>query len=272
MNSNASTGHARPTILIVEPSQTLRSVLSSQCEGRGASVKFVDDVPSALAEVAQSKPTAIITVVELEGLNGFSLLAALKSSPTHRAMPIVLLTSNAGPSTGACYYQPDHIVIKDGSMRDNLEHFLDSVGLSTRSDANPDTDPAALRGKRVLLAEDSIINQTVAGRILHVAGIEVVAVDDGVQAVIAIQEEPFDLVLMDIHMPNMGGYEAARILRSSGLTIPILALTGEEAENIDQDKASGTFDEILHKPIKREALLEACYEHIVGTKDQEQAA
>ena len=261
-----------PTILIVDPSKTLRSIYAAHCEGRGASVEYAPDVPAALAAVGKCKPTAIITVDELEGLNGASLVAALKSSPEHRAIPIVLLTPNSLRPEDIGHYQPDHIAMQDGGMRESLERFLGSVGLGMRGVTDEDTEPTMLEGKRVLLAEDSLVNQTVVGRILHVAGVEVVVVDNGAQAVATALRESFDLILMDIVMPTLDGYEATRILRSSGLQIPILALTGEDAKNIDESRVRGGFDFVLHKPVERADLLRACNEHIRKAESKDEAA
>ena len=263
------------TILIVEPSTTMRSVYASHCVGRGAAVEYVPDVASALAWVGDKKPAAIITVDELQGVNGASLVAALKSSPEHRAIPIVLLTPNALRPEDIGLYQPDHVLIKDGSMRESLEGFLDSVGLGVRgvvgSEGASDELPA---GTRVLLAEDNVVNQTVVGRILHVAGAEVVAVGNGAEAVASALREQFDLVLMDIQMPTLDGYEATRILRSSGLTIPIVALTGEEESEFKSSASQGSFSGVLYKPVERTELLRACCEHLSSAANpaEEEAA
>ncbi len=247
------------TILVVEPSATMRSVYASQCAGRGATVECVDDVAEAIAWVSRRKPAAIITVDELKGLNGSSLVAALKSSPEYRAIPIVLMTPEPLCPGDLGHYLPDHFLVKDNTMRASLEGFLDSIGLGLRGVEQEQTAAETLpEGTRILLAEDNAVNQTIVGRILHVAGAEVVAVGNGAEAVTCAMREPFDLVLMDIQMPTLDGYEATRILRSSGLTTPILALTGEDRGEFEAQSMRGSFDGVLYKPVERTDLLCAC--------------
>ncbi len=262
-----------PTILVVEPSSTMRAVYASHCEGRGASVEYVPDVPAAMAWVSARKPMAIITVDELEGLNGICLVAALKSSDEHRAIPIVLLEPNEPSSDGLGLYQPDHTLVKDSDMHESLENFLDSIGLGVRGVVGKEGDCESLPdGTRVLLAEDNIVNQTIVGHILHVAGAEVVAVGDGARAVAEALKQPFDLILMDIQMPTLDGAEATRILRSSGLTIPILALTGEEEEEFNKNTGRRGFNHALYKPVDRSELLSVCREQLRLAESAEEGA
>ncbi|MDA1266883.1 MAG: response regulator [Planctomycetota bacterium] len=259
----------RPTILIVEPSPTMRSVYGAHCKGRGAAVEYVADVAEAIRFVTQRKPAAIITVDELEGMNGASLLAALKCSPAHRAIPVVLMTSNEVHPEQFGPYGPDHVVRKDGELRQSLEGFLDSVGLGVKGLVAGDGGTERLpEGTRILLAEDNMVNQTVVGRVLHVAGAEVVAVNNGAEAVASALREPFDLVLMDIQMPTLDGYEATRILRSSGKDLPIVALTGEDEESFRACSAHTAFDRVLFKPAGRAELLTCCQELLAAARSK----
>ncbi len=96
--------------------------------------------------------------------------------------------------------------------------------------------PLALRGLRLLLAEDNAINQVVAKEILHLAGAEVEIVDDGEQAVLAVESDPrgFDLVLMDLNMPRLDGHAAARRILALDPSLPVVAMS---ANTGDDDRA-----------------------------------
>ena len=133
----------------------------------------------------------------------------------------------------------------------------------------------SLQGVRILLAEDGFDNQQLIGLMLRNAGAEVEIAEDGCQAVEKAQSGLFDLILMDINMPAMDGYEATRMLRSLGYERPILALTANAmTEDAARCLQAGCNDH-LTKPIDQLRLIRAvgCYAGaIVGGSDAGHAA
>jgi CheY-like chemotaxis protein len=119
----------------------------------------------------------------------------------------------------------------------------------------------SLSGVRVLVAEDNAINQKIVRIMLQKAGCDVLAVDDGNKAVQAVQTGQFDLVLMDLHMPQLDGLEATRQIRAlenKVKEIPIIALTAS-AFTDDRDRClSAGMNDFVTKPIKLDYLLEKC--------------
>jgi CheY-like chemotaxis protein len=119
--------------------------------------------------------------------------------------------------------------------------------------------PIRHHGKHILLAEDNKINQMVAKELLRVEGFETTVADNGRIAIELLQQQQFDLVLMDIQMPEMDGFEATRIIRSDKrfTDLPILAMT---ASAMSSDKelsfAAGMNDHIV-KPIDPNILYRA---------------
>jgi CheY-like chemotaxis protein len=124
-------------------------------------------------------------------------------------------------------------------------------------------DPS-FRHARVLLVEDNRVNQLVAARMLKAFGIEAAVVADGAQAVRAVQEKTFDLVLMDCQMPELDGYDATRAIRewesvrmAAGITtrLPIVAMTANAMLGDREKCLAAGMDDYLSKPIKRDVLL-----------------
>ena len=126
--------------------------------------------------------------------------------------------------------------------------------------ADAAAQPTAGRPRRILVAEDNAVNQLVIERMLASLGHQVRLVGDGAQALQALTESPYDLVLMDCQMPNMDGLQATRLLRAReapGQHVPVIALTASAlAEDEAACRAAG-MDAFIAKPINREALLQA---------------
>ncbi|MCG5531570.1 PAS domain-containing protein [Halorhodospira halochloris] len=119
-----------------------------------------------------------------------------------------------------------------------------------------------LRGHRLLLVEDNEINQEVATELLEKTGATVETAENGAVAVEAIRANPPDLVLMDLQMPVMDGYEAMRVLREEGHDRPILALSAAVMDEDRQRAAQAGADGHLGKPIESPDLYAALTEHL----------
>lgn len=120
----------------------------------------------------------------------------------------------------------------------------------------------ALRGLRILVAEDGLDNQRLIGHILKHAGAHTVIVNNGLEAIDQIMKcdppESFDMVLMDMQMPKMDGYQATRRLRESGIRIPIIALTAH-AMSSERDKCRQMgCNDYMTKPINRKLFVNMC--------------
>lgn len=128
-------------------------------------------------------------------------------------------------------------------------------GVDTRpvvaNDERADTTPIAI-GLRVLLAEDNPINALLAKSLLVRNGCHVVAVGNGAEALRAVQDAPYDLVLMDVHMPVMDGFEATRAIRALGgsfLETPIIALTAAAMEEDRRACKNAGMNDFITKPL-----------------------
>jgi PAS domain S-box-containing protein len=128
-----------------------------------------------------------------------------------------------------------------------------------------------LRGMRVLLAEDSIDNQELLRTVLGNVGAEVEVVENGRLAIERAQAGNFDVVLMDMNMPEMDGYEATRRLRDRGYSRPILALTANAMSGDCEHCLSAGCNAHLAKPIDRKQLIEAVAQYTMSKASQSDA-
>ena len=118
-------------------------------------------------------------------------------------------------------------------------------------------DAPSIAGLSVLLVEDNPINQLVASRMLENLGCDVSIVSDGLEAIEAVEEDRFSMVLMDCHMPNLDGWSATRALRAAGWRLPIVALTASVMpDEIARCHSSG-MDDYLSKPLEQHKLHRA---------------
>ncbi|WBA42383.1 PAS domain S-box protein [Hymenobacter canadensis] len=129
-----------------------------------------------------------------------------------------------------------------------------------------------MRGKRVLLVEDNEYNRLLAKSFLRQAHIEVIEAENGAIAVDLARRQAFDLVLMDVQMPIMNGYEAtARLRKELGLTIPIIALTANAIRGDNQACLTAGMDDYLSKPFHEDELLKMVHEWLLSPPNTEAA-
>jgi signal transduction histidine kinase len=132
-----------------------------------------------------------------------------------------------------------------------------------------------LPGLRILVAEDNPINQAVARAILEATGAKIEMAGDGRQALDRLVSESFDLVLMDVHMPEMDGIEAvSRIRAGQGgrPDIPVIALTADAMAGEDKRLRGLGFDALQHKPVQPAALIGAIVEVLKSRREADSAA
>jgi len=252
----------RSDCVLLEPSATFRRLCTRVLAEREIQPCYVDDVGSALQAIRERTPVLVISSGFPSSFPGSSLVAALRESPSHRAIPIVMISGNPEQCRRGAYHRPDALIAKDSDFETNLRGFLDEIGLEEPRVGEGEERPLNLDGCLILLAEDSRVNQVLTSRILHAAGAEVVVVENGRDAVDASERTNFRLILMDIEMPEMDGREATRLLRAAGVSLPILAMTGHDAETFGEEAKEIGFDGVLPKMLPRGELVKTCIDHL----------
>ncbi len=132
--------------------------------------------------------------------------------------------------------------------------------VTPRNEGSVQSLPSAARPSRILLAEDNAVNQRLGRRILENGGHTVVVAANGVEALAALRRQTFDLVFMDVQMPEMDGLEATAAIRrdeaGSSRRIPIVALTAHAMAGDRERCLAAGMDGYLSKPIRARELLD----------------
>jgi signal transduction histidine kinase/CheY-like chemotaxis protein len=141
------------------------------------------------------------------------------------------------------------------------------------AEAGEDGDAEGLSGLRILAAEDNPINQAVIRAILEAIGAEIEIAENGALALERLERDRFDVVLMDVHMPVMGGVEALAAIRAKGgAAPPVIALTADAMAGETQKLLALGFDDVQPKPIQPLALAEAIVRAYAAAEGRRSAA
>ena len=152
---------------------------------------------------------------------------------------------------------PTRIEPDDGVAVWNKYELIDELNVLMQTEKGTD-----MYNGKILVAEDNPSNQKLITILLQKIGLEVTIADDGQKAVEKCQSETFDIILMDMQMPNMNGYEATRHLRSQGVTLPIIALTANAMMGDEEKCLEAGCSGYLSKPIDRVKLNEVISQHL----------
>ncbi len=263
--------------LVVDDNATNRRILEEVLRNWGLRGVAVDGGAAALAAVGQAaddgEPFPLVLLdAHMPEMDGFDLAERIRRVSAMAGTAIVMLTSAGHPEDVArCRALGiDAYLMKPVKQSELLEAVLTALGQSLRFAQAPAARrfPPAAAGKkgrpaplRILLAEDHPVNQKLAVRLLEKQGHSVVVAGDGKEALAALARRPFDLVLMDVQMPAMDGFETAgcirRLEQGTGRHIPILAMTAHAMKGDRERCLEAGMDGYVAKPIQPHELYEA---------------
>ena len=269
-------------VLVVDDNETNRNVLAQQLSNWGANTTIAADAPSAIETMRQATEPFDLAIVDgdMPGMDGFALAEQIQQNPAMaRTVLLLALATRIQGLTDQCERigVASHLV-KPVFERNLLEAIRGALGRrpssdlrygqhvqgKAQSDVNePRPGLSDRRSLRILLAEDNVVNQMLTVRTLERKGHQVVVVHDGTEVLPALRQEQFDLILMDVQMPNMDGFEATAAIRraeqtegGAGRHIPIIALTAS-AEGDDRRRClESGMDEYVTKPIDGQSVFE----------------
>jgi len=128
---------------------------------------------------------------------------------------------------------------------------------------NIDVDLSTSQLYNILVVEDNKINQVVTKKIIQSSNMGCTIVDDGFAALVALERESFDIILMDINMPLINGFDTSRKIREKGITIPIIALTAFDKQEVAEQAISAGMNDVLMKPFEPSMLFQVIQNQLI---------
>jgi signal transduction histidine kinase/DNA-binding response OmpR family regulator len=262
-------------VLVVDDNATNRLVLQEMLRTWGMRPTVCTDAEHALTEleaaaVAQ-KPFALALLdAKMPVMDGFELATRIRSHAGLRGGAILLLSSSGGvgQAARAKVAGVSLTLMKPIKQSELLDAIMTALGETPEEPAQPSAAIPSRRGPRlrVLLAEDNPVNQRVARTILEKQGHTVVSAHNGREALARVQAERFDVVLMDVQMPELDGLEATRAIREiesgTGAHVPIIGVTAHAMKGDRERCLASGMDGYVAKPIRPPALFAAIDEAI----------
>jgi CheY-like chemotaxis protein len=227
------------------------------------------------AREARAPYRLVLTDMHMPNMDGFALIEEIRKRPELSTATIMMLTS-AGHKGDAARCKELGISayllkpIRQSELREAIARVLGAekpegaIPLITRYSLQDAREPGS--SLKVLLAEDNTVNQRLAVRLLEKRGHRVVVAANGLEALGALKKESFDLVFMDVQMPEMDGMEATAAIREeekrSGGHVPVIALTAHAMKGDREKCLAAGMDGYLTKPIRPQELDEVLDEYV----------
>ncbi len=269
-------------VLVVDDNTTNRRVLTGILRMWQARPTAVDGGPAAVQELRRAAAAGepyplLLTDAMMPEMDGFMLVEELRKEPSLAPRTIMMLTS-ADRQTDAARCRrlgmAAYLVkpVKADELQIAILAALSGVNREKRAAAPARQTAAVATGEthpakrlRILLAEDNPVNQRVAMHILQKGEHSVLAVENGRGAVEALAREEFDVVLMDVQMPEMDGFEATNVIRTgeqiTGRHVPIIAMTAHAMQGDRERCLEAGMDDYLSKPVRAAELLGLVQKH-----------
>ncbi|HXG18176.1 MAG TPA: PAS domain S-box protein [Methylomirabilota bacterium] len=258
-------------VLVVDDNATNRRILHEQLRAWGLQPTLAGSGPDALGllqeAAAQGQPfPLILTDVHMPEMDGFTFVERLRQQSHGSSVTLLMLTSaeqNADLArcrrlgVAGCLLKP----LKPAELQRALLQALGHTRATQPQPAPLPPAPLPQRPLRILLAEDNTVNQKLAVRLLQKWGHTVSVADNGHEALRRVEDEAFDVVLMDVQMPQLDGLAATAAIRAreqrTGTYLPIIAMTAHAMKGDRERCLAAGMDDYVSKPLKTGELQAA---------------
>jgi CheY-like chemotaxis protein len=257
-------------VLVVDDNATNLRILDETLRLWGCRVSLADSAASALELLAEAQAAGrsfslILTDAQMPNIDGFMLIEEIRSSPSLSQIAIMMLTSVDHYSDAERCRQLGIAAfltkpIRQSELRNAMLQVIE-MGLvklpAPSSSAARNTDPQSSR-LHILVVDDNSTNRNLATRMLTNAGYFVTSAENGREALARLEQTQFDLVLMDVQMPYMDGFEAtAAIRKAEAVTkqhVPVVAMTAHAMKGDRERCLLAGMDAYVSKPVRSEEL------------------
>ncbi|MGH9717091.1 MAG: response regulator [Candidatus Acidiferrales bacterium] len=269
------------SVLVVDDNQTNRVTLVEMLSRWGMQPQAVASGVAALhaietAHRANAPFHLAITDMQMPEMDGLEFIAKMRKNAASAPLPVILLSSSVQPEEAlqarelaiAAYLTKP---VQPTELLDAIVGAVSGASAAASTSETSHTLPEGGRQLTILLAEDNAVNRKLATALLEKHGHSVYCAENGREALSVLERERADVVLMDLQMPVMDGFEAIRAIRAKeahdGGHLPIVALTAHAMQGDRERCLEAGADEYVTKPVRTAELL-AALDRAVGTEIQ----
>jgi len=258
-------------LLIVDDNATNRQILTLQAQSWGMLTRTAESGHEALNWLRQGEAFDMaILDMQMAEMDGMTLATEIRKQASYQTLPLVMLTSIDRPHVADATRIPVDLAafltkpIKQSHLYNVLNHILGEQPILVKpaQASLPQLNPqlAAQLPLRILIAEDNRVNQKVALHLLKLIGYQADVASDGLEVLEALHSQSYDVVLMDVQMPNMDGLATTRRICQEPLDNPrprIIAVTANAMQGDREECLKAGMDDYISKPLRLEELIQA---------------
>jgi CheY-like chemotaxis protein len=260
-------------ILIVDDNETNRNTLLETTSHWQMPTTLADSGTAGLERLNRAaragRPFRLLLVDEdMPGMNGVELVAQMLAGPA-AACGVIMMLSSSDRSASAAQCRELGLTtlltkpVRRAELLVAIQKELGVIDLKRTVKAPAPVFDRAQNSLRILVAEDNLVNQKLALAMLGKMGHQVTLANNGVEAIALSGNGEFDLILMDVQMPELDGFEATRQIRrrelGSARHIPIVAMTANAMEGDRERCIASGMDDYISKPISSQSLADAIF-------------